>query len=58
MEYSDKLCSPNVGAGTTNYLYDILIYIQQDARLHGLFCTPPTAHSNRFQLFHDSGRQQ
>jgi hypothetical protein len=23
-----------------------------------LVCTPPTAHSNQFQLFHDSGRQQ
>jgi hypothetical protein len=39
----------------------IPIYIQQDSTLHSLFIsgnwrTPPTAHSNRFQLFHDSGR--
>jgi hypothetical protein len=44
----------------------ILIYIQQDATLLALFYletaqhisddTPPTAHSNQFQLFHDSGR--
>jgi len=50
----------------------IYSYIQQDATLHSLFYLetavhvsggnithhqePPTAHSNQFQLFHDSAR--
>jgi hypothetical protein len=40
----------------------ILLYIQQDARLHILFISGNCstcfgcAHSNQFQLFHDSGR--
>jgi len=39
------------GGTSTHHQERIQLYLQ-----HLVFVTPPTAHSNQFQLFHDSGR--
>jgi hypothetical protein len=41
---------------TCNYPKEINIEKQKDYNLRYLWLTPTTAHSNQFQLFHDSGR--
>jgi hypothetical protein len=41
----------------TVYLYmETALHVSGGTSTHHQECTPPTAHSNRFQLFHDSGR--
>jgi hypothetical protein len=44
------------GGTTTHHQEREQLYLQHLLLVKLLLRTPPTAHSNQFQLFHDSGR--